>query len=144
MKDIFLKNNRKKKLKNQIYFYAFYTILLYLFSVMIIAVSKNTEICLFDWYCVSSKKQFLQAGFILYIYLLFIAILMIQTYKWLEKLVSHKNHIAYFRYIFYAITPMVYIMIKWFGKIDENSILLIIFSAIISVLGLLMLAFRKK
>jgi len=144
MGDIFAKHNRKKALKDKIYFYGFYTVLLYLFALMIVLISKNTQICLFDWYCVASKKHWIQAAFILYLYLLFIVVLIIQTYKGLEKLVAKKNHLMYFRYIFYAMTPLI-ILIVWLSNAEtHNAYLLIIFTAILSVAGLLMLEFRKN
>ena len=144
MTNLFEQHQKKQALKEKVYFYGFYTILLYLLALTIVLISKDTQTCLFDWYCVSSKQHYLQAAFILYLYLLAIVIIIIQTYKLLEKLVAKKNHIQYFKYIFYGI-PFVTALLLW--GIDTNPsdrYLFIIFSAIISVLGLLMIEFRKK
>jgi hypothetical protein len=144
MNDIFAKHNKKKALKDKLYFYAFYTVLLYLFALMIVLISKDNRICLLNWYCVSSQKHYLQAAFILYLYLLFLVVLLIQTYKLLEKLVAQKNHIRYFKYIFYSI-PFLIALIVWIAGTNKNDAwLLIIFSTILSVGGLLMIELRKK
>ena len=144
MTNLFEQQQKKQALKEKIYFYGFYTVLLYLLALTIVLISKDTQTCLFDWYCVSSKQHYLQAGLILYLYLLSIVIIIIQTYKLLEKLVAKKNHIQYFKYIFYGI-PFVTALLLWgIGTNRSDSYLFIIFSAIISVLGLLMIEFRKK
>ncbi len=144
MTNLFEQQQKKQALKEKIYFYGFYTILLYLLALTIVLISKDTQTCLFDWYCVSSKQHYLQAALILYLYLLAIVIIIIQTYKLLEKLVAKKNHIQYFKYIFYAI-PFITALLLWLiGTNRSDSYLFIIFSAIIAVLGLLMIEFRKK
>ncbi len=144
MANLFEQQQRKTALKDKFYFYAFYTVLLYLLALMIVLISKDSQTCLFDWYCVSSKTHFLQAAFILYLYLLMLVVVIIQTYKLLEKIVAKKNHIQYFKYIFYAI-PFVVAFIVWLvDSQNTDAYLIIIFSAIISILGLLMIEFRKK
>ncbi len=144
MTNLFEQHQKKRALKEKIYFYGFYTVLLYLLALTIVLISKDTQTCLFDWYCVSSKKQYLQAAFILYLYLLAIVIILIQTYKLLEKLVAKKNHIRYFKYIFYTI-PFAVAMLLWLVGTNRSDMLLFtVFSGIISVLGLLMIEFRKK
>ena len=144
MADLFQQHNRKKALKDKLYFYSFYTILLFLFALMIVLISKDNQICLFDYYCVSSKQHWLQAAFILYLYLLFIVVLLIQTYKLLEKLVAKKNHIQYFKYIFYAIPFLVAIIVWLAGTQKDDAYLMIVFAAMLSIAGLLMIEFRKK
>ncbi len=144
MENLFAKHNRKKALKDKIYFYSFYTILLYMFALMIILISKDNSICLFDWYCVSSHQHWLQAAFILYLYLLIIVLILIQTYKLLEKLVATKNHLRYFKYIFYAMTPLIAILIWTTSELNRNAYMLIVFSGILSIAGLMMIEFRKK
>ena len=144
MTNLFEKHNRKKAIKEKLYFYAFYTILLYLLALTIVLISKDTQVCLFDFYCVSSKAAYLQAALILYLYLLILVIILIQTYKLLEKLVVHKNHILYFKVIFYVIPPAVALLVWLLDTSKDDAYLIIVFSAIISVLGLLMIEFRKK
>ena len=68
MANLFETHNRKKAIKEKIYFYTFYTVLLYLLALTIVLISKDTQICLFDWYCAGAKAQYLQAAFILFIY----------------------------------------------------------------------------
>ncbi len=144
MANLFEQHQKKQRLKDKLYFYGFYTVLLFLLALTIVLISKDTLTCLFDWYCVSSKQHYVQAALILYFYLLMAVILVIQTYKLLEKLVARKNHIKYFKYIFYAI-PFVVALIIWLvGTRSYDAYLLVIFAAIISILGLLMIEFRKK
>jgi len=144
MANLFEQHNRKKAIKEKVYFYAFYTVLLYLLALTIVFISKDNQVCLFDWYCVGSKAHYLQAAFILYIYILVLVVIIIQTYKLLEKLVAKKNHIKYFKWIFYVI-PFLIAAIVWLVDTPSNdAYMLIVFSAIISVLGLLMIEFRKK
>ncbi len=144
MNDIFAKHNKKKAIKDRLYFYAFYTVLLYLFALMIVLISKDSRICLLDWYCVSSRLHYLQAAFILYLYLLFLVVLLIQTYKLLEKLVVKKNYLTYFKYIFISLPFLISILVWIAGTDKDDAWLLIIFSAILSVGGLLMIELRKK
>jgi len=143
MANLFEKHQRKKAIKDKIYFYGFYTVLLYLLALMIVLISKDTDICLFDGYCVSSKRHYIQAAFILYLYLLILVIIIIQTYKLLEKLVAHKNHLQYFKYLFYLIPFLVTGVVWLVSKQISDASIVIVFSAIISVLGLLMIEFRK-
>jgi len=80
---------------------------------------------------------------ILYLYLLAMVVVLIQTYKLLEKLVAHKNHIQYFKYIFYAI-PLLVLAVVWWAKTNrDDAVLILVFSAILSVAGLLMIEMRK-
>ncbi len=144
MADFFQQHNRKKALKDKLYFYSFYTVLLFLFALMIVLISKDNQICLFDFYCISSKQHWLQAAFILYLYLLIAVIILIQTYKLLEKLVAKKNHIRYFKFIFISITPLVVLIIGLTSSFDYNTYMLIVFAGILSIAGLLMIEFRKK
>jgi len=144
MGNIFEQHQKKKALKDQLYFYAFYTVLLYLFALTIVSISKNTEICLLDWYCVNTKKQWIQAALILYLYLLFIVVILIQTYKLLEKLVAKKNHLQYFKYIFYAIPFLIAVIVRLAGTAKDDAYLMIVFAAILSIAGLLMIEFRKN
>ena len=144
MANLFEHHQKKQALKDKLYFYGFYTVLLYLLALTIVLISKDTQTCLFDWYCVSSKQHALQAAFILYVYLLVMVILVIQTYKLLEKLVAKKNHLRYFKYIFYAM-PFVVALVVWLaGTSSYDAYLIIIFAAIMSLLGLLMIEFRKR
>ena len=144
MSNLFEHHQKKRALKDRIYFYGFYTVLLYLLALTIVLISKDTQTCLLDWYCVSSKQHYFQAAFILYLYLLVIVIILIQTYKLLEKVVAKKNHIQYFKNIFYII-PLAVALLLWLVDINRSDLLLsVVFSAIISVLGLLMIEFRKK
>ncbi len=144
MANIFEQHKKKQVIKNKLYFLGFYTVLLYLMALTIVLVSKDTRTCLFDWYCVSSKQHYLQAALILYVYLLIIVVLVVQTYKLLEKLVSKKNHIKYFRYIFYGL-PFVVAFIVWLaGTRSYDAVMIIVFASIMSVLGLLMIEFRKR
>ena len=144
MANLFEQHQKKKAIKDKLYFYGFYTVLLYLMALMIVLISKDTQTCLFDWYCVSSKQHYVQAALILYFYLLMAVILVIQTYKLLEKLVARKNHIKYFKYIFYTM-PFVVALIVWLvGTKSDDAYLIIVFAAIMSVLGLLMIEFRKR
>ncbi len=144
MTNIFEHHQKKKVLKDKLYFYAFYTVLLYLLALTIVLISKDTQTCLFDWYCVSSKKQYFQAALILYVYLLVIVVIIVQTYKLLEKLIARKNHLRYFSYIFYAF-PFVVASIVWIADTRSyDAYMIIIFASIMSVLGLLMIEFRKR
>jgi hypothetical protein len=144
MSDLFKNHQKKQALRDKIYFYTFYTVLLYLLALIIILISKKNQVCLFDFYCVSSKSHNWQAAFILYIYLLILVVIIIQTYKGLEKLIAHKDHIQYFKYIFYSI-PFLVAFIVWLVDTKTNdAYLIIVFSAIISIIGLLMIEFRKK
>jgi len=144
MADLFSKHQKKKALKDKLYFYSFYTVLLYLMALMIVLISKNTQTCLFDWYCVSSKQHYWQAASILYLYLLAIVVIIIQTYKLLEKLIAKKNYIQYFKFIFYVIPFAVALLVWGIDSQNQDAYLIIVFSAIISILGLLMIEFRKK
>jgi len=144
MANLFETHNRKKAIKEKVYFYAFYTVLLYLLALTIVLISKDTQVCLFNWYCVGSKAHCWQAALILYLYILVLVVIIIQIYKILEKLVAKKNHIKYFKLIFYII-PFLIATIVWLVETPSNdAYMLIVFSAIISVLGLLMIEFRKK
>jgi C4-dicarboxylate transporter len=69
---------------------------------------------------------------------------MIQTYKLLEKLIAKKNHIKYFKYIFYALTPFVLLVVWLAGTRYEDAQLMVVFTAIISIAGLMLIEFRKK
>jgi predicted tellurium resistance membrane protein TerC len=93
---------------------------------------------------VGSKAHYLQAAFILYIYILVLVVIIIQTYKLLEKLVAKKNHIKYFKWIFYVIPFLIAALVWLIGTPSTDAYMLIVFSAIISILGLLMIEFRKK
>ena len=144
MANLFEQHQKKQAIKDKLYFYGFYTVLLYLMALMIVLISKDTQACLFDWYCVSSKQHYVQASLILYVYLLFMVVLLVQTYKLLEKLVAKKDHIRYFKYIFYTM-PFVVALIVWLvGTQSDDAYLIIVFAAIMSVLGLLMIEFRKR
>jgi len=143
MKDIFAPHNKRKKLKDTLFFYAFYTVLLYLFALSLVFIGKDNEICLFNFHCVSSKAHWLQASLILYFYFLIMVVVLIQTYKQLEKLVAHKNHLRYFKYIFYAMPFFVTAVVLLAGTNSDDAWLIIIFSAILSLAGLLMIEFRK-
>ncbi len=144
MNNLFRKQAKKKALTDKIYFYIFYTVLLYLLSLTIVLISPQSNICLFDLYCVLSKPNYLQAALILYIYLLIFVIVLIQTYKLLEKLVAHKNHIAYFKRLFIVLPFLVAILSLVLNIDTDNAYLMLIFTAIISVLGLLMIELRHK
>jgi len=144
MTDIFQNNHKKQERKNKMYFYAFYTVLLFLLALLLVIAGKESTVCLTDYFCANSKTQLFKAGFILYIYLLFFVVLIIQTYKLLEKIVAKKNHIRYFKYIFYALTPFV-LLVVWFADTNtEDAQLMVVFTAIMSVAGLIMIEFRKK
>ncbi len=144
MTNLFEKQNRKKALRDKIYFYLFYTVLLYLLALTIVLISHKNQICLFNLYCVSSKPFYFQAALILYVYLLFFVIIIIQTYKYLEKLVAHKNHILYFKYLFIGLPFLVGALLWLLNITASDSYLMLIFTAIISVSGLLMIELRKK
>jgi len=143
MNDIFAQHNKKKKLKDRLFFYAFYTVLLYLFALSIVLIGKDTEICLLNFYCVPTKSHWLQASLILYLYFLLMVVVLIRTYKLLEKLVAHKNHLRYFKYIFYAIPFLVIAMVLVAGTNSYDALLIVLFSGILSIAGLLMIEFRK-
>ncbi len=144
MADIFQNHNKKQERKNKIYFYGFYTVLLFLLALLLIVVGKENNVCLTDYFCANSKTQLFKASFILYLYLLFFVVLMIQTYKLLEKIIAKKNHILYFKYIFFALTPFV-LLVVWFADTNtEDAQLMVVFTAIMSVAGLIMIEFRKK
>jgi len=144
MPDIFEKNTKKQAVKDKLFYYVFYTLLLYFLALLLVLISKNNDICLTDYFCANSKIQVFKASIILYLYFLFFAILMIQTYKLLEKLIAKKNHIQYFKYIFYLITPFVVLLLWLLNTNRENTYLMIVFAGIMSVGGLLMIEFRKK
>jgi C4-dicarboxylate transporter len=144
MANLFEENNKKQALKNKLYFYAFYTVLLFLLALLIIISGKGSDICISNYFCANTKTQILKASFILYLYLLFFVIIMIQTYKLLEKLIAKKNHIKYFKYIFYALTPFVLLVVWLAGTRYEDAQLMVVFTAIISIAGLMLIEFRKK
>ncbi len=144
MTDIFEKNTKKQALKDKLYYYVFYTLLLYFFAMLVVLISKDNDICLTNYFCANSKTQILKSSFILYLYFLFFAILIVQTYKLLEKLIAKKNHIQYFKYIFYAITPLVALILWLLNTNQEDTYLLVAFAGIMSVAGLLMIELRKK
>jgi len=144
MADIFQNHNKKQERKNKIYFYGFYTVLLFLLALLLIVAGKDSNICLSKYFCANSKTQLFKASLILYLYLLFFVVLMIQTYKILEKVIAKKNHIQYFKYIFYALTPFV-LLVVWLTETNtEDAQLMVVFTAIMTVAGLIMIEFRKK
>ncbi len=138
------KYQRKKKIKDYLYLAGFYTVLLFTFSLLIVSISDQNQICFTDFFCADSKKHWLKASFILYLYFLLVIIVLIQTYKLLEKLVAKKNYLIYFKYIFFSLPVIIGLIVWSVGTKTNDAWLLIIFTAILSVLGLLMIEFRKK
>jgi len=144
MADIFKHHNQKKNRKDTFYLYAFYTILPFTFALLLVFIGQSHTICLTEYFCADSKSQWLKATIILYLYILITVIVFIQTYKLLEKLAAKQKHILYFKYIMFAI-PFVVALVVWIaGTFKEDAYLIITFSAIFSVLGLLMIELRKK
>lgn len=144
MVDIFQSHNKKQKLKDKLYFYAFYTLLLYLFALLIVSFGGNHQICLFKLVCAQSGEQLFLSALIVYAYLLFFVVLLIQTYKLMEKLVGHKNHIQYFKYIFFAIPVLITLLVWILETQQDDAIRIVLFASIVSVAGLLMIELRKK
>ncbi len=144
MADLFQKHNKRKKLKDTLHIGAFYTVLLFSFSLLLVVISNKNTICLTHYFCADSKTQWFKASFILYLYFLFLVIILIQIYKLLEKIVAKKNHIQYFKYILYSI-PLIVLLVIWLVDAERyESMMILVFSAIMSILGLLMIEFRKK
>jgi len=144
MPDIFAKHNQKKKFIDALFLYGFYTVLLYSFAMLIVVISDNHEICFFGYHCVYTNTHFLLSSFYLYIYILLLVIILIQTYKILEKILTKKNHITYFKYIFFAI-PLLTLAIVWLRQTPkDDAVLLLLFVTIMSIAGLLMIELRKK
>jgi hypothetical protein len=142
--DILKKHQQKKKRRDRLYIVGFYTVLLFSFSLLVVSISDKNTICFTSYFCADSTEQFWKASFILYLYFLLVVLVLIQTYKWLEKLVAKKNHILYFKYLLFSL-PIIISLIVWVvGTQKEDALLLIVFTAILSVLGLLMIEFRKK
>ena len=144
MSNIFQKHNKSKAIKNKIYFYVFYIVLLFLLALLFVIVGKENSICLSKYLCANTKTKIFEASFILYLYLLFFVIILIQTYKLLGKIVAKKNYINYFRYIFYALTPFILFIVWLVDTNYEDAQLMVGFTAIMSVAGLIMIEFRKK
>ncbi len=144
MADLFQNHNKKKKFKDTIYLGAFYTILLFAFALLVVTMSKQNNICLTNYFCADTKTQWFKAGFILYLYFLAIVVIFIQTYKLLEKLVAKKNHIQYFKYILYAIPLLILLLVLLIDVNNYDAVLILLFSTIISISGLLMIEFRKR
>ncbi len=141
--DVLKKHQRKKKIRDNLYIAGFYTVLLFSFALLVVDISDKNTICIAS-FCADSKEQWLKASFILYLYFLMGVVVLIQTYKLLEKLVAKKNHLLYFKYLLFSL-PFVIALIVWLvGADSSDALLLITFTAILSVLGLLMIEFRKK
>lgn len=144
MADIFQKQTRNKKRKDNFYLMAFYTILPFTFALLIVLIGKSHKICFTDYFCADSKSQWLKASFIMYLYILLMVVVLIQTYKFLEKLAAKQKHILYFKYIMYSLTFIVAFIVWLIGAFNNDAYMLIIFTAILSVFGLLMIELRKK
>ncbi len=144
MVDIFKNHNQKKKTKDTFYLYFFYTILPFTFALLLVFIGKSHTICLTEYFCADSKPQWFKATIILYLYILIMVVVLIQTYKLLEKLAVKQKHILYFKYIMYALPFLVALTVWLAGIVKEDAYLMISFTAILSVLGLLMIEFRKK
>ena len=142
--DILKKHQRKKKIKDTLYLTGFYTVLLFSFALLVVSISDRNSICFTSFFCADSKEQFLKASFILYLYFLLGVVVLIQTYKLLEKLVSKKNYLTYFKYLLFSLPVVIAIIVWLVGAQKDDALLLIVFTAILSVLGLLMIEFRKK
>jgi len=142
--DILKKHQRKKKIKDNLYIIGFYTVLLFTFALLVVSISDKNTICLTSSFCADSKEQWLKASFILYLYFLLMVVVLIQTYKLLEKLVAKKNHLTYFKYLLFSLPVLIAIIVWILGAKSSDALLLIVFTAILSVLGLLMIEFRKK
>ncbi|GEM_PF-2917371 len=143
-KNVFGKHQQKIALKNKIYFYGFYTILLYFMALTIILISKPNQICFTSYLCADSSKYVFFTGFILYLYILIFAVVIVHSFKVLEKVLQHKNHLNIFKGIFIVI-PLLTGVYVWLSDTEsKNGILLILFTAIISIMGLLMIELRKK
>ena len=142
--DILKKHQRKKKIKDTLYIIGFYTVLLFTFALLVVSISDKNTICLTSSFCADSKEQWLKASFILYLYFLLMVVVLIQTYKLLEKLVAKKNHLTYFKYLLFSLPVLIAIIVWILGAKSSDALLLIVFTAILSVLGLLMIEFRKK
>jgi len=142
--DILKKHQRKKKIKDNLYITIFYTVLLFSFALLVVNISDQNTICITSSFCADSKDQWLKASFILYLYFLLGIVVLIQTYKLLEKLVAKKNHLTYFKYLLFSL-PVLISFILWIIGADRNDgLLLVVFTSILSILGLLMIEFRKK
>ncbi len=142
--DILKKHQRKKKIKDTLYIIGFYTVLLFTFALLVVSISDKNTICLTSSFCADSKEQWLKASFILYLYFLLMVVVLIQTYKLLEKLVAKKNHLTYFKYLLFSLPVLIAFIVWILGAKSSDALLLIVFTAILSVLGLLMIEFRKK
>ncbi len=144
MADIFKNHNQKKKIKDTFYLYVFYTILPFTFALLLVFIGKSHTICFTEYFCADSKSQWFKATIILYLYILIMVVVLIRTYKLLEKLAAKQKHILYFKYIMYALPFLVALIVWLAGTAKEDAYLMISFTAILSILGLLMIEFRKK
>ncbi len=143
--NLFELSEKKKRRKKRAVFWGFYGPLLYSFG-LLLALGKHThELCFFNWFCADLSDSVFYKGFIIYLYLLIAALIVIYSYLAIEKLAQKKNHIPVFQGILVLI-PIIFTLII---VLNENVLLtkhyfFIGIFVIFSILGLVLIEFRKK
>ena len=143
--NIFEKSEKQKKRKKRLLFYGFYGPLLYSFALLVSTGNFGSDLCFFNLLCVSPDANILLKAFVVYLYLLLMAVIIIYTYVGAEKLVQKKNHIPVFQAILVAI-PLIFIAVVWMIEpvFKAKHYFFIILFAVMSIAGLAMIEFRKK
>ncbi len=143
--DIFAESNKKKNRKKRLMFLAFYGPVLYLFALLSASGPVKKSVCFLKLYCAPEESPVWLKALVLYGYYLILALLAVYTYKAVEALVKHKNHILIFKRIL-ILLPLIFTGVIWLVEPQFRGIhyFFILFFAFFSVAGLLLIELRKK
>jgi hypothetical protein len=144
--NIFETTPRKKFLtKKRMLFWGFYGPLLYSFALLLAGGKYDNDLCFFNIFCVPSNGNIWAKAFVIYLYLLSFALLIIYVYKGVESLVKRKNHIRVFQWIL-LVLPIGFTAIIWWNEpvFQGKHYFFITLFAVLSITGLAMIEFRKK
>jgi len=129
--------------KKRMALWGFYGPALFLFALLMASRGLKTKICFFGLLCSHPGGNMWWTAFIIYLYLLLAALLLVYTYMGLERLVKSKRQFMFFRIILLAI-PLMTALLIWLlePQWQHKHWIWLVSLSIVSLAGLLMIETR--
>jgi len=143
--NIFESQEKKKKRRRFLWFYAFYGPFLFAFAYLLALKPTAKSLCFTRWCCAQGDAPAWKKALVLYAYFVVFAWGAIYIYKGIEKLAGHKRHIRFFKWLFFLL-PLLFIgFMAWKEPVwEKRHVVWAIFFALAGIAGLLLIETRPR